>query len=82
MKLIIYKICRWKNFRTNNLGSHTSAIVGCFFEEKNYDTITIGQNGQMCLWECSLESKDLISSKDEPAIKKQVFLFYIACFKN
>lgn len=53
-------IFRWANFRIYSLGNHTDAIVKCFFEENSYDMITISRNGQVCIWECTVEPKDLV----------------------
>lgn len=39
----IYSIEKYRNFRFINLGSHSDAIVACFFEKKNYDLTTISR---------------------------------------
>lgn len=48
-----------ENFRPYQLAGHTDSIVGCFFEHDSLDVSTISRNGQLCIWECSLELKDL-----------------------
>lgn len=61
------KICSvsyLKNFRTYNLSGHTDAIVSCFFEANSLDLNTVSRNGQLCLWECSLEPSDLIKANE------------------
>lgn len=37
----IYGIEKFANFRYISLGSHSDAIVACFFEKKTYDLSTI-----------------------------------------
>lgn len=39
----IYSLEKYKNFRYINLGGHSSEIVACFFEKRNYDLITISR---------------------------------------
>lgn len=56
------KICAlefYENFRPYQLAGHTDSIVGCFFEEDSLDVNTISRNGQLCIWECSQQLKDL-----------------------
>ncbi|XP_030559766.1 periodic tryptophan protein 2 homolog [Drosophila novamexicana] len=73
------KICAvnyMQNFRTYNLSGHTDAIVSCFFESNSLHLNTLSRNGQLCLWECSMEPSDLIEAdKPEaapPARKRRV----------
>ncbi|XP_065369426.1 periodic tryptophan protein 2 homolog [Calliphora vicina] len=48
-----------KNFRTYILGGHTDSMVACFFENNSMHANTISRNGQLCLWECSLEPSQI-----------------------
>ena len=48
-----------KNFRTYILGGHTDSMVACFFENNSLHANTISRNGQLCLWECSLEPSEV-----------------------
>ncbi|PSN57499.1 Periodic tryptophan protein 2 [Blattella germanica] len=41
--------------KTYSLGSHTDSIVACYFEKGSLDLVTVSQNGQVCVWECSVE---------------------------
>lgn len=62
------KICAvnyMQNFRTYNLSGHTDAIVSCFFESNSLHLNTLSRNGQLCLWECSMDPSDLIEA-DKP----------------
>lgn len=68
-----YLFCRWANFTTQTLGSHTDTIVACFFEKNNYDITTIGKNGQTCVWECTVEPKDLHPINAPQKKKAKVF---------
>ncbi|XP_076749162.1 periodic tryptophan protein 2 homolog [Xylocopa sonorina] len=65
----IYSLEKYANFRYLNLGGHTDGIVACFFEKKNYDLLTISRNGQLCLWECTIDPEDLVP-EEQPAPKK------------
>ncbi|KZC03862.1 Periodic tryptophan protein 2 like protein [Dufourea novaeangliae] len=65
----IYSLQKYANFRYINLGSHSDAIVACFFEKKNYDLTTISRNGQLCIWECTIDANDLVPW--EPSLKKK-----------
>ncbi|KAF5295110.1 hypothetical protein FQA39_LY13261 [Lamprigera yunnana] len=67
----LYALERWENFKMYTIGSHTDTIVGCFFEKDNFDLTTISRNGQTCIWECSIEAKDLIPSSNPPPKKKK-----------
>ncbi|CAH0559225.1 unnamed protein product [Brassicogethes aeneus] len=67
----LYPLEKWANFRICSLGSHTDRIVSCFFEEGTYDITTISRNGQTCLWECSINPKDLVPLDKIPPKKKQ-----------
>lgn len=66
----VYSLEKYANFRYINLGSHSDVIVACFFEKKNYDLITISKNGQLCVWECTIDPEDLVPW-EPPAKKKQ-----------
>ncbi|XP_076275558.1 periodic tryptophan protein 2 homolog [Rhynchophorus ferrugineus] len=67
----LYPFDKCKNFRIVSLGSHTDAIVGCFFENNSYDLITISKNGQVCVWECTIEPEDLKPLESIPLKKKK-----------
>nr|CAI5852055.1 unnamed protein product [Callosobruchus analis] len=67
----LYPLDKWKNFRLCSLGSHTDGIVGCFFESDSYDITTISRNGQLCIWECTIDPKDLIPLDEVPLNKKK-----------
>ncbi|KAF5273066.1 hypothetical protein FQR65_LT04808 [Abscondita terminalis] len=67
----LYAMEKWENFKMYTLGSHTDVIVGCFFEKNNFDLTTISRNGQTCVWECSIEAKDLIPLASAPPKKRQ-----------
>lgn len=62
---------RWANFRIYSLGNHTDGIVGCFFEDGSYDITTISRNGQTCIWECTIDPKDLVPLDKAPPRKKK-----------
>ncbi|KAB0802818.1 hypothetical protein PPYR_05004 [Photinus pyralis] len=67
----LYPLDKWKNFKMYTLGSHTDVIVGCFFEKDSFDITTISRNGQTCIWECSVEAKDLVAGSDPPSKKRR-----------
>ncbi|XP_056631843.1 periodic tryptophan protein 2 homolog [Diorhabda sublineata] len=67
----LYPLDKWSNFHICSLGSHTEGIVGCFFEGNNYDITTISRNGQMCIWECSLDPEQLVAKEEIPSKKKK-----------
>ncbi|XP_077295123.1 periodic tryptophan protein 2 homolog isoform X2 [Arctopsyche grandis] len=56
----IYALEQFKNLRSYLLGGHSHSIVGCFFEKNSYDITTVSQNGQVCIWECTLEEDGMI----------------------
>ncbi|KAK1121674.1 hypothetical protein K0M31_009985 [Melipona bicolor] len=62
----IYSLEKYANFRYINLGGHSDGIVACFFEKKNYDLITISKNGQLCIWECTIDPEDLMPVEVPP----------------
>ncbi|XP_030758339.1 periodic tryptophan protein 2 homolog [Sitophilus oryzae] len=66
----LYPLDKCKNFRIYSLGNHTDGIVGCFFEKNSYDLITLSRNGQVCIWECTIDPEDL-KPLDEIPIKKK-----------
>ncbi|XP_046624301.1 periodic tryptophan protein 2 homolog [Neodiprion virginianus] len=65
----LYSLEKWANFKSYSLGSHTDSIVGCFFEKDSYDLSTISRNGQLCVWECSIDPDAL--TPWQPIAKKQ-----------
>ncbi|XP_019866738.2 periodic tryptophan protein 2 homolog isoform X2 [Aethina tumida] len=67
----LYPLDKWANFRICSLGNHTDRIVSCFFEADNYDITTISRNGQACIWECSIEPKDLMPLDHLPPKKRK-----------
>ncbi|KAJ8942237.1 hypothetical protein NQ318_003084 [Aromia moschata] len=67
----LYPLDKWANFRICSLGSHTDGIVGCFFEEESYDITTLSRNGQTCIWECTIDPKDLVPIDKVPPPKKK-----------
>ncbi|KAJ8675269.1 hypothetical protein QAD02_011055 [Eretmocerus hayati] len=64
----LYSLEKWMNFKKYILGSHSDAVIGCYFERNNYDVSTISRNGQLCVWECTIEPSDLVVF--EPVVKK------------
>ncbi|XP_078051731.1 periodic tryptophan protein 2 homolog isoform X2 [Augochlora pura] len=66
----IYSLQKYANFRYINLGSHSDAIVACFFEKKSYDLTTISRNGQLCVWDCTINADDLVPW-DPPSKRRQ-----------
>lgn len=39
----LYSLEKWMNFKKYILGSHSDAMVGCFFEKNNYDVSTLSR---------------------------------------
>ncbi|KAG5874047.1 hypothetical protein JTB14_034623 [Gonioctena quinquepunctata] len=71
MAVKLYPLDKWANFRIYSLGNHTDGIVGCFFEEDSYDITTISRNGQTCIWECTIDPKDMIPRELAPPKKRK-----------
>ncbi|CAH0717472.1 unnamed protein product, partial [Brenthis ino] len=59
------------NLNMYSLSGHTDKIVGVFFEKKSLDLITVSRNGQICLWEASIDSDDLVTSAVQISHKKR-----------
>ncbi|XP_022257607.1 periodic tryptophan protein 2 homolog [Limulus polyphemus] len=62
------KICaleRFSNLSIYTLGSHTDNIVGCFFDENSLDLCTVSRNGQLCVWECSVDIGGLMPPTEQ-----------------
>ncbi|KAK9700457.1 WD domain, G-beta repeat [Popillia japonica] len=70
MTVKLYPLDKWSNFKIYSLGSHTDSIVSCFFEKNSLDLISISKNGQMCVWESSMETNDF-KQIEAPPSKKQ-----------
>ncbi|KAK2581778.1 hypothetical protein KPH14_002256 [Odynerus spinipes] len=64
----LYSLQKWANFKFITLGCHSDMIVSCFFEKNSYDISTISRNGQLCVWECTIDPDDLVEW--EPPTKK------------
>ncbi|XP_035733871.1 periodic tryptophan protein 2 homolog [Vespa mandarinia] len=64
----LYSLQKWENFKFITLGCHTDMIIACFFEKNSYDISTISRNGQLCVWECTIDPDDLVEW--EPPTKK------------
>lgn len=63
-----------KCFKCYTLGSHTDIIVGNFFEANSLDISTVSRNGQLCVWECSVDESQL--NVDEKVPKKKKVRFF------
>lgn len=59
------------NLNMYSLSGHTDKIVGVFFEQKSLDLITVSRNGQVCLWDASLDSDSLVTSEVQISHKKR-----------
>lgn len=68
MTVRLYSLEKFANFKTYSLGSHTDSIVACFFEKGSLDMTTVSRNGQLCVWECSIDIDSL--RPWEPPVKK------------
>nr|CAD7461075.1 unnamed protein product [Timema tahoe] len=68
MSIVLYSLEKLANFRAYSLSGHTDSIIGCFFEKGSLDLITLSRNGQLCLWECNIESEAL--RPWEPPVKR------------
>jgi periodic tryptophan protein 2 len=64
----LYSLEKLANFKTYSLGSHTDSVVACFFEKDSLDLTTVSRNGQVCVWECSIDL-DLLRLWEPPAKK-------------
>ncbi|XP_021930925.1 periodic tryptophan protein 2 homolog isoform X2 [Zootermopsis nevadensis] len=64
----LYSLEKLANFKTYSLGSHTDSVVACFFEKGSLDLTTVSRNGQVCVWECSIDI-DLLRPWEPPAKK-------------
>jgi periodic tryptophan protein 2 len=68
MTVRLYSLEKLANFKTYSLGSHTDSVVACFFEKGSLDLTTVSRNGQLCVWECSIDIDSL--QPCEPPVKK------------
>jgi len=68
MTVRLYSLEKFANFKTYSLGSHTDSVVACFFEKGSLDMTTVSRNGQLCVWECSIDIDAL--QPWEPPVKK------------
>jgi periodic tryptophan protein 2 len=68
MNTKLYSLDKLANFKTYSLGSHTDSVVACFFEKGSLDLTTLSRNGQVCVWECSIDMDALRSW--QPPVKK------------
>nr|XP_026491208.1 periodic tryptophan protein 2 homolog isoform X1 [Vanessa tameamea] len=59
------------NINMYSLSGHTDKIVGLFFEKASLDLITVSRNGQVCLWEATIDSDDLVTSAVQISHKKR-----------
>lgn len=55
----------YENFRPYLLSGNNDAIVGCYFESNSLDINTISRNGQLRIWECSLQLNEIVKFKVE-----------------
>ncbi|VVC86957.1 unnamed protein product [Leptidea sinapis] len=67
----IYTIEYLDNVNMFSMSGHTDKIVGVFFEKNSLDIITVSRNGQVCLWEASLDPDDLVVSKVQISHQKR-----------
>ncbi|CAH2063821.1 unnamed protein product, partial [Iphiclides podalirius] len=67
----IYTVDYLDNINMYSLSGHTDKVVGVFFEMKSLDLITVSRNGQVCLWEASLDPDDLVVSAVQVSHRKR-----------
>ncbi|XP_066947733.1 periodic tryptophan protein 2 homolog [Macrobrachium rosenbergii] len=71
----VYGLMKFKNLREYSLGSNKDTVVGVFFEENSLDLHTVGRDGIVCSWECSVDPDGLIPVRDiykkEPKKEKE-----------
>ncbi|XP_037297331.1 periodic tryptophan protein 2 homolog isoform X2 [Manduca sexta] len=67
----IYTVDYLDNINTYTLSGHTDKVVGIFFEKKSLDLISVSRNGQVCLWEASIDSDDLVVSEVQISLRKK-----------
>lgn len=67
----IYTVDYLDNLNMYSLSGHTDKIVGVFFEKKSLDLITVSRNGQLCLWESTIDSDDLVVSEVQISHRKR-----------
>lgn len=67
----IYSIEYLDNINIFSLSGHTDKIIGVFFEKKSLDLITVSRNGQVCLWDASIEPDDLVVSEVQISHQKR-----------
>lgn len=71
MSAKLYPLEKWANFRTYSLGNHRTGIVGCFFEKNSYDITTISRDGQLSIWECTIDPSQMVPSDKAPKKKRR-----------
>lgn len=69
----IYGLVKFKNLQEYSIGSNKDTVVGVFFEEKSLDLYTVGRDGMVCSWECSVDPEGLVLAGDpyKPKNKKR-----------
>ncbi|XP_013200254.1 periodic tryptophan protein 2 homolog [Amyelois transitella] len=67
----IYTVDYLDNISMYSLSGHTDKIVGVFFERKSLDLLTVSRNGQVCMWEASIDSDDLVTSAVQISRRKR-----------
>ncbi|CAF4949248.1 unnamed protein product [Pieris macdunnoughi] len=67
----VYSIEYLDNINIFSLSGHTDKIIGVFFEKKSLDLITVSRNGQVCLWDASIEPDDLVVSEVQISHQKR-----------
>lgn len=67
----IYTADYLDNINMYSLSGHTDKIVAVFFEKGSLDLITVSRNGQICLWEASIDADDLVTSAVQISHKKR-----------
>ncbi|PZC83427.1 hypothetical protein B5X24_HaOG207810 [Helicoverpa armigera] len=67
----IYTVDYLDNLSMYSLSGHTDKVVGVFFERKSLDLITVSRNGQVCLWEASIDMDDLVVSDVQISHRKK-----------
>lgn len=71
MTVKLYPLEKWANFKAYSLGNHRTGIVGCFFERHSYDIYTISRDGQLSVWECTIDPSGLVPWEEAPKKKKK-----------
>ncbi|CAG7724348.1 unnamed protein product [Allacma fusca] len=63
MMIRVHSLTKFSNFKNVAFTGHSDGIVSCSFSLDDYTFYSLSRNGQLCVWECTLEPDEFLPAE-------------------